>query len=525
MYLFWQLLSEAAKECPNQLAVIYKNERKTYSEVEKVTNQLANLLLEHGVKKGDRIGLWLPKSPESFVSMFGILKAGAICVPLNVAAPPLRISSVIKSCGVRGLIATSKKFYELAKAVDVESNISLALLKDSGLESDVQFPSAIETLNWEQISSAKDSYPPLMNISIDPAFIFHTSGATGEPKGILNTHLQLLNIIDPSAEIFEIRKEDKVCAYGPQHLWAPALYDLILSLKAKATTVIGPMNILPRSIAEYIERQKITVLISAPTLLMMLMFYGDLKTFKLPNLRMIAFGAGVFPMIHFKKLVEMLPHVEYYQVYAASEIGGPATCYRISKRLLNGMERIPVGKPFPNFEVFLINEKGELANPGEVGEAYVRSATIMKGYWNMPKETEEALVQNMFQRQFEDKLYRTKDLLKMDAEGNYIFIARIDNVIKSRGYLINLEEIEYHLRSHPKIKDAGAIGIPHAQFQNKIKAFVVLAENQSLSENDVKKVMAQRLPSYAVPELVEFRAALPKTALGKIDRRRLEEGQ
>ena len=199
------------------------------------------------------------------------------------------------------------------------------------------------------------------------------------------------------------------------------------------------------------------------------------------------------------------------------------TYYRVDRALLPVLDRLPIGRACGNTEVFAVDEHDGMVGVGEVGELYVRGPAVTPGYWGDPEKTARMCVPNRFQSNFEEKLYRTGDLVSPDQNGDYYFLGRRDSQVKSRGYRIELGEIEAALLSHTGVCEAAAVAIPDEEIGNRIKAFVSPHDPGSLTAVELQRHCATRVPRYMIPELIELCGSLPKTSTGKIDRVRLAQ--
>jgi acyl-CoA synthetase (AMP-forming)/AMP-acid ligase II len=213
----------------------------------------------------------------------------------------------------------------------------------------------------------------------------------------------------------------------------------------------------------------------------------------------------------------MLPHVEYCNIYGSAETG--ARTYYQFKTIPPELDSIPIGQACANTELFVVNDEHQIAEPGEVGELYARGSSLMKGYWGTIEKTKEVLVPyRLYPHIGEETVFRTGDLVKQDVDGNYIYIGRRDRLIKSRGYRIELEEIEKAIQQHPEIEDVAVIAIPDEEIGNRLKAVAVLMSGSGLDQSVFQSFCAQTIPKYMIPESIEFRSQLPKTPTGKVDR-------
>jgi acyl-CoA synthetase (AMP-forming)/AMP-acid ligase II len=276
--------------------------------------------------------------------------------------------------------------------------------------------------------------------------------------------------------------------------------------------------VLPVELSKFTENQRITIWSSVSSLLTQLVLRGNLDKYKLPDLRIIIFGGEIFPQKYLRDMMKAIPQASYYQLYGSTE-AFPRTYYLLDQSSPE-LPKIPIGKAFNNIDLFVVNEKNQIVNPGESGELCMRGSSLMKGYWKMPEKTKEALIPYVFNPHLgEEIVFRTGDIVQQDADGNYIYVGRRDHQIKSRGYRIELGEIESILYSHPDVEEAVVLAIPDEQISNRIDAIVVIKEGSNLKQNELQYFCAERIPKYMIPENIEFRStSLPKTPTGKSDR-------
>jgi amino acid adenylation domain-containing protein len=516
-YLLHGLLSESASRHPDNIAVWARGRSLTYRDLEERSNQLAHLLRERGIRKGDPVGLYFPKTVESVVSMFGVLKAGGIYVPLDPQQPAQRIAYIIDNCGIKALVTTREKLQGLHPAT-LES-VDFSVFTDRPGET----RSAAAGARWEQLAAFPASHAPggLQQTTLDLAYILYTSGSTGRPKGVMLSHQNALTFVQWCAETFHVRPEDRLSNHAPLH-FDLSVFDVYNAIEAGAAVHMVPEDValFPASLAKFIAAQGISVWYSVPSALVHLVLRGSLQTQNLERLRLVLFAGEVFPMKYLRQLAEVLPGVELYNLYGPTETN-VCTYYRVDRAKLAITERIPIGRACANTEVFAVDEGDRLIQPGQTGELYVRGPSVTCGYWGDPEKTRQTVVPNRFQPQYEERMYRTGDLVMLREDGDYDFVGRCDSQIKSRGYRIELGEIEAALLSHPGVREAAAVAIPDEEVGNRIKAIVALNVSATLTAAELQQHCAQRVPKYMIPELVEFRANLPKTSTGKLDRMQL----
>src|SRR5579864_3912462 len=518
-YILQQLLTHSAGRFPEKTAVWARGRSISYRELEEQSNQLAHLLKTCGVKKGDRVGLFFPKSVESIISMFAVMKAGGVYVPLDPQAPVDRIGYIISNCGIKVLITQDEKRRALDAATreSLERCVVINQARESGNGSGV--------IPWSALSEYPASHPPVVTLTeTDLAYILYTSGSTGRPKGVMLSHQNALTFVEWCAAKFQITHEDHLSNHAPLH-FDLSVFDIYNAIEAGATVylVTEDLALFPTSLANFIASQQITVWYSVPSALMLLLLHSDLSAEKVPHLRTILFAGEVFPIKYLRQLADLLPGVELYNLYGPTETN-VCTYYRVERERLAAMDKLPIGIACENTEVFAVNDQDQIVTKaGESGELYVRGPAVTYGYWADTEKTKKMVLPNRFQPNFNESMYRTGDLVTLAEDGNYYFQGRRDSMIKSRGYRIELGEIESALLSHPGVREAAAVAIPDELIGNRIKAVVAAHEEHSLKIADLQQFCAKRIPKYMIPEQIEFCGSLPKTSTGKIDRVRLAQ--
>ncbi len=514
--LLHQLLEISSQKYGDKVAVIEGEKRITYEALNNISNQLAHSLKISGVVRGDRIGIYLNKSIETVIAIFGILKAGGIYVPLDPAAPVKRIALLINDCGMKAIISNKKKFKPLQENLDASLPLKTVILTDF----EIYLSDSVSTkyLGWQQVLQA-DLTPLLSDLTCeDIAYILYTSGSTGNPKGVMISHAASLNFITWADKCFQIHEHDRISNHAPCH-FDLSIFDIFTTIKAGATIVLvtRQLSVFPLNLARFIAQQDITIWYSVPSILIQLVLHGNLNQEQFPHLRHILFAGEVFPRKYLRELQTLLPHVNYHNLYGPTETN-VCTYYPVIEMLGEQEQSLPIGKACANNDVFVVNQSGAIAQIDEIGELYVAGPSLMRGYWEMPEVTKTVLVADpRYSDSNVPKVYRTGDLVKLKADGNYQFLGRQDNLIKSRGYRIDLGEIESVIHKHPAVQEGVVIPIPDQQLGNMIKAIVVLLAEEMTNERELEFFCSQYLPKYMIPQF-EFRDVLPKTSTGKIDR-------
>jgi amino acid adenylation domain-containing protein len=512
-YLLQQLSSESAMRRPDGVAVSARGQRLTYAQLEAMSNRLAHLFRDRGVQRGDRVGLFFPKSVQSVACMLGALKAGAVYVPIDPQAPGARVAYITRNCEIKCLVTTKAGASALEESG--VKDMHTRILTDASVSETSAHAGLVP---WDALDACADTAPAAMGVETDLAYILYTSGSTGVPKGVMISHRNALTFVDWCATTFAVRPDDRLSNHAPLH-FDLSVFDIYNALLAGATVCMidSDTAIFPASMAKFIETHRITVWYSVPSALVGLVLHGGLSRRKLDALRLVLFAGEVFPMKYLRQLADLLPHVALYNLYGPTETN-VCTYHRVDSRTLAFAEHLPIGLACANTDVFAVNERDEPIKPGEVGELYVRGPSVTPGYWGDPEKTDRAVVPNRFQPHVAERVYRTGDIVSVDAEGVYWFQGRRDSMIKSRGYRIELGDIETAVYDHPAVLEAAVVPVPDEEIGNRIKVYVVRHPGAQLSSSELQSHCTARIPRYMIPEIVEFCDRLPKTSTGKIDR-------
>jgi len=510
------LVPAAAERVPERTAVADRGRSLTYAELETVSNRLAHLLVDRGVRRGDRVGLFLDKSIESLVGIYGVLKAGAAYVPLDPGAPPSRLGYIASNAGIRCLLTGVEKSSEWA-GLDLEAGSTETLVVLNGESAVDEVPHGIELVAG---GSALDDYsgdaPPAIRSSPDDlAYVLYTSGSTGDPKGVMLSHRNSLAFVEWATDEFQVGENDRLSSHAPLH-FDLSVFDLFAAARGGAAVELVPqsISIFPVELARFIRDTRISVWYSVPSILTMLVLRGKLHEIEPPALRAVLFAGEVFPTKYLHRLMELLPDARFANLYGPTETN-VCTWYEVPPFVDDPPDSIPIGKAISGVDVFAVTDDGRVAVADEVGELCVKGPTVMQGYWGDPERTARALQQDAS----DAAVYRTGDLVRLDDDGNWRYLGRRDEQIKSRGYRIELGEIEVVLNSHPDVVECAVVAVADEIVTNRIKAFVVTSA--PVSEEELVNFSLDRLPRYMIPEFFEFRDELPKSSTGKIARKAL----
>lgn len=501
-YLLNGLLAQAAARQPQRPAVSSDGRTLTYAELDRLSNQVARALRRLGVTPGDRVGILGPKSAASVVAVYGALKARACYVPLDPKAPADRISYVLSDSGVAVVITDddqAARFSELADRVSGLRRLVVAARTEIIAESG-------EPLDGDQA------------VETDLAYILYTSGSTGTPKGVMVSHRNSLTFVDWAAAAAGLTSGDRVASPAPLH-FDLSVFDVFATCKAGACLTVIPdrTTTFPVSIAHWLADERVSVWYSVPSVLTLLACFGGLSTFDLSHLRTVIFAGEVFPPKYLARLMTELPHPRYLNWYGPTETN-VVTAFEVAAGQAD-LGPVPIGTAIANTEVFALTSEGRrVSQPGEEGELCVRGPSLMRGYWRRPDRSHEVLVPNPLRPDSDELVYRTGDLVTVDPAGNYVYLGRRDAMVKIRGYRVELGEIEAALYRHPCVSGAAVLPVPDELLGNRLHAVISATETGGLTREDVLDHCRRWLPSYMVPDGIEFRAELPRTSTGKVDR-------
>lgn len=514
-YLLTHSVLDAAGHRPDHPAFICGNQSITFSQLAGQMDQLAHSLIASGLKKGDRVGIYLNRSLETAVAIYGILRAGGVYVPLDPNAPLKRIKFLLEDCQIEYLISQPAQRRSLKEIIAQTNSLKCII----GLDNDWPVP----TISWEEVRKLPTDKPISVNImGHDLAYIMYTSGSTGVPKGIMHTHHSGLSYAQLSAETYGLTENDRLGNHSPIHFDISTLGYFTAPL-VKATTVIVPdaYTKLPASLSQLMEKEQLTVWYSVPLALIQLLHLGVLEDRDLSTLRWVLFAGETFPAKYLRQLMMRWPKARFSNIYGPAETN-QCTYYHLDTPPETDAP-IPLGQIWDNTQMLIVDENDQEVSPGQAGELLIRSATMMEGYWRRPDLSEKGFYEQEIIPGFPEKYYRTGDLVKQDNNGLLHFLGRKDQQIKTRGYRVELESVEGYLAAHDHVKEAAVFPYQNEKEEVLIIGVVLLHKPEAITEGEMLADLKLQLPWYALPQSIFEMTTFPRTGTGKIDRPGLKQ--
>jgi amino acid adenylation domain-containing protein len=500
-----QFLRDSARRCGDKVALVAGGARVTYGELDRASDRLAGALAQGGIARGDRVIVFMDNCREAVVAIFAALKAGAVFGPINPSTKAEKLAFVINNSRARALI-TQEKLRAVASAALAEAP-SVALTVVAGAREAMPR----DAMSFEAALAVEAKPPVNPGIDLDLAMLIYTSGSTGFPKGVMMTHQNVVAAATSITTYLENTADDVILNVLPIS-FDYGLYQVLMAAKVGATLVLEQSFAFPQSIFARMTAERVTGLPLVPTMAALILQMRDLEPGAFPHLRYITNTAAALPPAHIARLQALFPSARLYSMYGVTE------CKRCAYLPPAELARRPgsVGIAIPGTEAYVVDEHGARVAPGIVGELVIRGAHVMKGYWDNPEATARALRPGPHEW---EKVLHTGDLFRADADGFLYFVARKDDIIKTRGEKVSPKEVENALYALPGIREAAVVGVPDPVLGLALKAVIAVDPQAKLTAHDVIRHCARHLEDFMVPKLVEFRDALPKTESGKISRR------
>jgi|SRR5579884_434502 len=524
-----QLLIDSTQKYPNHNAFLFYGKGMSYRELDEETNRFAQALLNLGVRKGDRVAVMLPNLPQCVIAYYGALKIGAVVVMTNPLYVERELQIQLSDSRAETIVALDF-FYPRIEKVKKETalkNIILTSVRDKlpWLLSLLYPIKARKEGQWVQVEkkppiydmmeimSQAPSAPPAVSVAPDDlALLQYTGGTTGVPKGVMLTHQNLVsNTLQCRHWMPSLREGNEiVLAVVPFfHVYGMSAC-MNLSIYLGTTLVLLP-RFVTKDVLQTIQKTRATLFMGVQAMYVAINNFPDVKKYDLSSIRVCISGAGPLH-VEVQRQFEALTGGKVVEGYGLSEAAPVTHVNPIYGKRKPGS----IGLPVPDTDAKIVDiETGTQTLPvGEVGELIVQGPQVMKGYWQKPEET-AAVLRNGW--------LHTGDMARMDEEGYFFIVDRKKDMIKTRGENVYPREVEEALYRHPKVKDAVVVGLPDTFAVEKIKAYLVLKDGESVTVEEIISFCRKELSKFKVPQEIEFRKELPKTIIGKVLRRILIE--
>jgi amino acid adenylation domain-containing protein len=513
--LLHQGVTAQAQARPESLAVVCGDARLTYGDLETASNRLAQLLWAAGCRPGERVALYMPKSPTAIVAMLGALKAGAVYVPMDPDSPAPRLARALALADCRFLLAAGRvgpRLREILAGVLPARRARLGWLDDEiGAPDD---PAPAFTL---RDLVAQPAHAPAGAAS-ELALILFTSGSTGLPKGVTLTHAGVAHFLQWARAHFGIDSTDRISQHAPLR-FDISTFDIYGALWSGAELHLVPaeLNLLPHKLAQFIRESRLTQWFSVPAVLTLMAKFDVIAQGDFPSLRRVLFAGEVLPTPTLMHWMQRLPHARFTNLYGPTETTISSSYYDVPRCPGDARAPIPIGAPIPGEELLVLDAQMRPVPSGETGELHIAGAGLSHGYWRDPVRTAEAFVPRPGRAG--ERLYRTGDLARVAADGFVQFLGRADTQVKSRGHRIELGEIEAALHAQASLRESAVVAIASSGFEGALICCAFVPEREgSASADTLRKALAQLLPRHMLPARWLRCHALPKNESGKIDR-------
>lgn len=504
--LLQDLLTASAQRLPDKVALVTQGRRLTYRELDARSDAVARALARSGVARGDRVVVLLESGVDAVVAFWGVLKADAVVAMLHPQTKADKLAFILGDCAATALVTDAHLSRAFAPALDAARHLRCALVA-GGTRGTYRVP--IVPLE-EAAQEGAEGPPPRRNVDVDLAALIYTSGSTGEPKGVMLTHRNMLTAAASISAYLEMREDDVVLDVLPLS-FDYGLYQMILTFRVGGRLVLDKGFAYPAEVLARIGEERVTGFPGVPTMFAMLAAMKGAADYDLGSVRFVTNTAAALPVEHIGFAQRIFPNARVYSMYGLTE------CKRCTYLPPEDLARKPssVGVAIPNTEMWIIDENGDKVGPNVVGQLVIRGATVMAGYWGRPEETAARLRPGPVPG---ERVLHTGDYCRMDDEGYLYFVARMDDIIKSRGEKVAPKEIEAVLHSIPGVEEAVVIGVPDEVLGQAAKAYVVAARGAGVDERILRRVCQERLEAFKVPKHFVVTDSLPRNDNGKVDK-------
>lgn len=492
-----EYLENIVDKVENKVAYANEKDEITFKEVYQYSRRIGSAIAKKNHYK-DSVVVYMNKHPKAIVAFYGVIYSGNYYVPIDEEMPSYRIELIFNTLNPKMMICdeiTKEKALKMGYKGDIYLYDDLILEEED--------PHLLTTIRNNQLD-------------IDPIYIVFTSGSTGVPKGVMACHRSVIDYIENLSDVLQVNEKTVFGNQSPLYFDA-CLKELYPTLKYGATAYLIPKNLFmfPTKLIQFLNEKKINTICWVASALSLVSGFKTFQTVIPEYLHTVAFGSEVFPIKQYNEWKRVLPNARFINLYGPTEATGMSCYYEVNKEF-DLDDVIPIGKPFKNTQILLLNENNKETLKGEVGEICIRGTAVTLGYYRNEEKTKEAFVQNPLNDIYPEIIYKTGDLGRFDDEGNLIFVSRKDYQIKHMGHRIEMGEIELNTNMIEGMTSACCI-------YNKEKEKIVLFYVGEKDKKEVKNILKEKLPRYMLPNKIIQLEEMPLTPNGKIDRNLLKE--
>ena len=506
-------IADQAARTPDSVAIVSDEESLTYGLLDERANSLARCLLELGCERGDRVCLFLPKSAAAIVAMVGALRAGCAYVPVDLDSPGPRLAKLVARAEPRVVIVAPEaagRLEEVRAAGGLDEGVRVGSLHSEAGE--LAFDaSTVAGYPGDPVSPEAGRE--------DPAHILFTSGSTGEPKGVVITHANVLAFLDWAVPHFGIGEGDRLSGHPPLH-FDLSTFDIYGALTTGAELHLVPpaLNLPPKGIARFIEQHELTQWFSVPSVLTYMAKFDAVPDGGFPTLRRVLSCGDVLPTPVLEHWLARLPHVRFTNLYGPTEATIASSFHAIDSVSPGDTRAIPIGRACRGEELLVLDENLRPTEAGVAGDLYLAGAGLSPGYWRDVERTRVSFLPDPRPERPDARIYKTGDRARIDEDGVVHFLGRADSQVKSRGYRIELGEVEGAVNALPQVREAAVVGVDGEFEGTALCCAFAPADEVDISSQRLRKALRATLPAYMLPSRWLELPVLPKNANGKIDR-------
>jgi amino acid adenylation domain-containing protein len=496
------LIEQQVERTPDAIAVVFEDRHLTYQELNQRANQLAHYLKERGVGSEVLVGICLERSLELIVAVLAVFKAGGAYVPLDPNYPPERLEFMLRDAQLSLLLTTENLLSQLG-----DRQIQLICLDT----------------DWKEIANHSDSNP-ISSVQVENlAYLIYTSGSTGTPKGVMVSHRSLVNAYWAWESAYHLRDRTHSHLQMANFSFDVFAGDLVRALCSGSKLVLCPREFLlsPSQLYQLMRDRAVDCAEFVPAVMRHLVEYLEKTAQNLDFMQVLVVGSDAWYVREYMAFQRLCgPQTRLINSYGISEATIDSSYFEIAAFNLPADALVPIGKPFDNTQLYVLDANMQPVPVGVPGELHIGGSGLARGYCNRPDLTQQRFIANPFSSDPQARLYKTGDLVRFLPDGNLELLGRIDNQVKLRGFRIELGEIEAVLSQYPTVAQTAAIVREDVPGDRRLVAYLVGAESEA-SVNDLRQFLKDRLPEYMVPAAFVFLDALPLTPNGKVDRRAL----